>query len=334
MTQNRLRPEIIRTLKAVKVVKIAAGGSHSLAISDSSQVRGGGGLLFSFGSNSCGQLGQQDYRVSSSSSSKEEEGERTFPVPTICDRLSERYFVLDAACGQAHSLVVCRDKNKTQTPPAQDPASSALSLSSGLVVLAMGMNSMGQCGLGHSQNVSRPTPVQFPPPPPPPSTPPSSSPAARAHYHHISLFSSPLANHSVVSLSLSSSSPLPGRLSLPAVDIPTLASAVAAYTAQKTPASLTHLREMIADSYSSLAVLNASFRYNHASTPAAVEEGEGEGGGSSRAAAAPEGLLGTLGGGVVGAAIGLDLAAVRYAYSLVLSAGSEQVGGWVGGCMR
>ena len=253
---------------------------------------------------------------------REEEGERTFPLPTICDRLSEKYLVLDAACGQAHSLVVCRDKSHTQTAPAQH------SLSPGLVVFAMGMNSMGQCGLGHCRNVSRPTPVLLPPLPPPPSrdtegaaTPSNTmdaSVAAHPQHHRIGLFSGPLANHSIVSLSLSAtpfSSPLQGRLSLPAVDIPLLASAVATYTAQKTAPSLTHLRELIADSYSSLAVLNASFRYTKEAETDPKE--------------APEGLLGTLGtlsGGVVGAAIGLDLAAVRYAYSLVLSAGNEQVG--------
>lgn len=331
MVQNRLRPEIIRTLKAVKVVKIAAGGNHSLAISDSLGVRIGGGLLFSFGSNSCGQLGQQDYRVSSgggSGGSVEEEGERIFPTPTICDRLSERYLVLDAECGHAHSLVVCRDR--TGAPGTFSVTADAAPV----VVFAMGMNSMGQCGLGHCQHVSRPTLVQFPALPPPPgdsgdsesdgicngdgnskhsSLPsiPQPSLTTNTQYQYASIFSGPLANHSMVCLS---SSPLPARLSLPSVHIPTLAAAVTAYTEKKDATSLTNLRELIADSFSSLAVLNASFRYerDHVSSIASASKAVG---GSP-----------TLGGRVVGAAIGLDLVAVRYAYSLILSAGSDQVG--------
>lgn len=285
---------LIRTLKAVKVVKVAAGGHHSLAISDSSHVRGGGGLLFTFGSNSCGQLGQQDYRVSGGdgggSGSSSEEGERLFPTPKICERLTENYYVVDGACGKAHSLVVCREK----CPESRE--------SSGLYVFSMGLNSMGQCGASsHSQCVTRPAKVQLPIP--------SSfvEHSASLPNSHIHVYSGPLANHSVVSVS---SSPLPGRLSLPSVDISALADAVHVYTTQGDVNSLTHLREMIADSYASLAVLNASFKYQHMSLLDGVED---------------ESFLGAAGGGVVGAAIGLDMFAVRHAYSVIMSAGSDQV---------
>ena len=296
--QNRLRPEIIRTLKAVKIVKVAAGGQHSLAISE---CRGSnsGGLLFTFGSNSVGQLGQQDYRVSSEDNITDGEGDRMFPTPKICDRLSEDYVAVDGACGKAHTLVVCRAKFSDQS-----------CAQSGLKVFSMGLNSMGQCGLGHNQNVCRPTKISF-------FSPNSNSVSQQQEFdnqncNHIHVYSGPLANHSFVSLS---QSPLPRRLSLPSVDITALADAVNAYASRKDTSSLTYLREIIADSYSSLAVLNASFKYSEASM--SVEGKLTDDAPSS---------LGSMSGGVVGAAIGLDMFAVRHAYSLIMSTGSDQVG--------
>jgi len=268
--------------------------------------------LFTFGSNSFGQLGQQDYRVSSDSDNKDTEGDRMFPTPKVCERLTEAYIVVDGACGKAHSLITCRKKDSDFVQSSGQ---------NGLHVFAMGLNSMGQCGLGHGQNVSRPTKINFPFPEPrlsrskegkAVSTPSSVSTVSSDHPEmHIHVYSGPLANHSIVSMS---SSPLPVRLSLPSVDIPTLADAVHAYTSKRDIATLTYLRELIADSYSSLAVLNASFKYSKSSR-------------SSEARSPDEtaSMLGALGGGVVGAAIGLDMFAVRQAYSLLMSAGSEQV---------
>ena len=299
--KNRLRAEVIRTLKAVKVIKVAAGGKHSLAISDYSVDQGQGGLLFTFGSNSCGQLGQLDYCVEKcddldgKGETTREEGDRMCATPIICDRLSDRYVVLDAECGKAHSVLVCQEKNCLSVA---DRAS--------LKVITMGMNTMGQCGLNHCSNVSRPTEVVFTA---------QSEELGKAmpqstlgEISYVRIFSGPLANHTVVNIS---SAPLPVRLSIPSVDISHLSEAVNEYLQRKDSHSLMSLRELIADSYSSLAVLNASFRYQQGSKACVTG-----------APAVPS--LGTVSCGVIGAAIGLDLFAVRSAYSLIMSTHSDQ----------
>ena len=86
-TTHRLRPELIRSLRAAKARQISAGKQHSMVISSR-------GLLFAFGSNAHGQLGLGNADL------------RFQPMPTVVERLRE-FKAIDVCCGSAHTLVLC-----------------------------------------------------------------------------------------------------------------------------------------------------------------------------------------------------------------------------------
>ncbi|KAM9328216.1 alsin [Pholidichthys leucotaenia] len=79
----RLQPLCIKSLNSKEVVRVAAGGHHSLALTAQSQV-------FSWGSNSCGQLGHM---------------ESPSTVPRLA-KLSEGIRVWDASAGDRHTLLL------------------------------------------------------------------------------------------------------------------------------------------------------------------------------------------------------------------------------------
>lgn len=104
-TTPRLRAELIRSLRAAKAIKISAGRLHSAVISKS-------GLLFTFGSNSFGQLGIDDF------------DKRMVTIPSVVERLRD-YKAFDVCCGSGHTLVL-------------------LTVEKGNRVYAMGLNTSGQ----------------------------------------------------------------------------------------------------------------------------------------------------------------------------------------------
>ncbi|XP_075898354.1 alsin isoform X5 [Nelusetta ayraudi] len=80
---DRLQPLCIKSLSNKEVVRVAAGAQHSLAVTAQSQV-------FSWGSNSCGQLGHM---------------EAPSTVPRLA-KLSEGIRVWDASAGDKHTLLL------------------------------------------------------------------------------------------------------------------------------------------------------------------------------------------------------------------------------------
>nr|XP_046238601.1 alsin isoform X2 [Scatophagus argus] len=82
-TLARLQPLCIKSLNNKEVVRVAAGAHHSLALTAQSQV-------FSWGSNSCGQLGHM-------------ESPSTVPRPA---KMSEGIRVWDVSAGERHTLLL------------------------------------------------------------------------------------------------------------------------------------------------------------------------------------------------------------------------------------
>ena len=177
-------------------------------------------------------------------------------------------------------------------------------------VYAMGLNTSGQCGVGHFNNVYRPTRV------------PMSSAGTVTDtdignaqelppvcHYEFSVHTGPLAFHSALCRRIVStydthvSTPMHPRRSLPAVNIAALERATQTWVQTQTPSALTALREMVAECFSSIAVLNASFRL--------VREARDSADASSRSAQR------------VG--IDLDLRAVRKAYTILCSTNNEAV---------
>ncbi|XP_073351569.1 alsin [Pagrus major] len=82
-TLARLQPQCIKSLNNKEVVRVAAGAHHSLALTAQSQV-------FSWGSNSCGQLGHMDSPST---------------VPRLA-KMSEGIRVWDVSAGEKHTLLL------------------------------------------------------------------------------------------------------------------------------------------------------------------------------------------------------------------------------------
>ncbi len=116
-TVSRLRPELVKSLRNIKTVRIATGGQHSLLLS-------GAGMLFSCGSNSHGQCGLSDTEV------------RTQPTPVVVQSLSELR-TIDMCAGKAHSMVICAISDES-AGVAQTGTSVRTK------VFVMGLNSSGQ----------------------------------------------------------------------------------------------------------------------------------------------------------------------------------------------
>jgi alpha-tubulin suppressor-like RCC1 family protein len=133
---NRLRPQLIKSLRSIKATKICAGGQHSVVVSSSN-------LVFSFGSNSFGQCGTDSGSI------------KSLPSPQVIDRLRE-LCIVGVACGAAHTMVLIESLSTefTSSEPLTDEnfASSQLGniRSSNQVairsrkVYVMGLNSCGQ----------------------------------------------------------------------------------------------------------------------------------------------------------------------------------------------
>eukprot|EP01038_Epipyxis_sp_PR26KG_P010000 gene10000-13455_t len=232
-TTSRLRPELIKSLRSVKPIKISAGKQHSSVVTDS-------GLLFTFGSNSSGQCGAEDSSV------------RSVLTPTVVDRIRDDW-AFDVACGSAHTLVLCGPRGSNY---------SSLTLSNEIMtkVYVMGLNSSGQLGLGHTRGVTTPTMLPL-------------SQEERV----VGISSGPLSMHSFVITGNQTLDYFAFRKSLPILTrelifeacnhyqvshVHTLQSATdndRKYNAENELKVLNSIREMIASSYSSISVLNASF---------------------------------------------------------------------------
>ena len=250
------------------------------------------GLLFGFGSNSHGQLGQGQSQEATDTAYSSQD--RTYASPTVVDSLRNEQ-VVDVACGRSHTLVVCRSKT------ASDSETHSTE------VYAMGLNSSGQCGLGHFNNSYRPLRLSLDSDRPREAA--SDSPTQQSLVLH-SVHTGPLAFHSMVCRYISSHGKpesnqdlLHLSRTLPAINCTVLEKAVNTWQQTQTPFALTFLRDLVAESFSSIAVLNASFRpvrrardFLDASTKT-----------------------------VSRAAIDLDLNAVRKAYTLICSTNNDKV---------
>lgn len=227
------------------------------------------GLLFAFGSNSQGQCGLGN------------PAETDIRIQTI-PMVVERFRALDAkvelvSCGSAHTLVLC-----------------SLPALAKLVVFAMGLNSSGQLGLGKTGTVYRPTQLVFP-----------------EGVHPIGVATGPLSFHSFV---FTEGVPL-AHPSLPSIDLKSLRQGVERITlatqrygpsSNDVAVELLNLRQMIADAFSSLSVLNASFRIDPSSHSAPSES-------FALTVSHPKSNL------------CIDLQAVRRSYDLIFSIDNEQV---------
>jgi hypothetical protein len=148
----------------------------------------------------------------------------------------------------------------------------------------MGLNSSGQLGLGNTSNVYTPTLLPL------------------ENCVPVAVVTGPLAFHSFV---LSKGVPFK-RPALPSIDLVTLQSAVDKMklaatrygsAASDTANALRSLRQSIADAFSSLSVLNASFHVDYSTNGHPQEKG----------------------------ALCIDLQAVRHSYDLIFSTENEQV---------
>lgn len=258
-TKNRLRAEIIRSLKTVNCVKVAAGGHHSMVVSHPE------GLLFAFGSNSHGQLGLGLAQESDSGCIISPE-DRLRTTPSVVDRMRE-YRVLDVACGLSHTLFVCQRRLDDDINSASD-----------IRVYSMGLNTSGQCGLGNYRNTARPTQISLP--------------LEDFLHSNVTVHTGPLSYHSYVAFTSYEMK----RQVLPSVDMDILEKLVNQFILSQQPTTLTSLRELIAESFASISVLNSSFRHPHKSSMSIIDN-----------------------------PIDLDLDAVRKSYQLIFSTNSEQV---------
>lgn len=215
---NRLRPEVVRTLRGAKAAHISCGKSHSAAISPS-------GLLFTWGSNAYGQLGHgQD----------SSQADRVVHTPRVVDKFhqSER-LVLDVSLGAAHTLVMAEQKVGGVSERA---------------VWVMGNGASGALGLGEGSRAPCFAPMLL-------RLDQQSTGAI------IGAASGALSNHSFL---FTEGVPLQ-KAPLPFVTLDLLRQACdrlkasAANSAEKVNATKA-LREMVAAAFSSVSVLNASFR--------------------------------------------------------------------------
>lgn len=256
------------------------------------------GLLFGFGSNSHGQLGQGQSHESTVNEAVYASQDRIYSNPTVVDYFREKQ-VLDVACGRSHTLVVCRGRRGVDGEGRSEA-----------VVFSIGLNSSGQCGVGHFNNVYRPTPIILSHH----QESPNRDGVSNCSQYRYSVHTGPLSYHSVVVRSCQmvdnpdesfSRTHKHSHMSrtLPAVNSAALEKAVDTWRQTGTPFALTVLRDMIAESFSSIAVLNASFRpVRHADDSEDM---------SAKT--------------TVRAGIELDLHAVRRAYAVICSTNEEKV---------
>lgn len=212
---------MVRSLRNALASSINAGKQHSMVVSPR-------GTLFAFGSNSHGQLG-----LGESGSDM-----RYVLTPTVVERLS-KYRVLHTACGSAHTLVLCCNMqpawiNGEMSSPGRPDK----------FVFVMGLNSSGQLGLGHTHSVCTPTQLG------------SLTDGNSANVSYV--VSGPLAFHSFVLSDAVSLVPP----ALPSVDMQYLKTFVDKYSLANCvdAPTLNHFRERIAAAFSSISVLNSSFR--------------------------------------------------------------------------
>lgn len=265
-TTHRLRPEVIRTLRTAKARYISAGKQHSMAVSSS-------GLLFAFGSNAHGQCGlgldSSTVRIQS--------------VPTVVERLRQAR-VLEVSCGCAHTLVLALVRTASGTGTCTQ-------------VFSMGLNSSGQLGLGTTVSMPTPTPVLL-----------LHAPVSSTNHHPtpIGICTGPLSYHSFI---LADGVPL-ARPSLPSIDLPALRISLskltqspATATAASNALAVRSLREMLAAAFSSISVLNASFRVGEQQNNMEVKSSASNTGG-----------------------LCIDLESVREAYALLFAVEKESQG--------
>ncbi|CAK8999228.1 unnamed protein product [Durusdinium trenchii] len=144
----RFRPEQVKALRVSRCVDVAAGQRHSLALSEK-------GLVLAFGAGGSGQLGSGGIA-------------ETEPYPKVVEVLKEVGICLQVACGHSHSLALVQNEESLKES-----------------VYSWGLGSSGQLGLPKSQLQEQ---LKISPLPQKLKLDPS--------YRVISLMSGPLAHHS------------------------------------------------------------------------------------------------------------------------------------------
>ena len=208
---TRLRPELIKYLRAAKVQHIACGRAHSAVITPAS-------LLFTFGSNAYGQLGHGQGSLE----------DRTVHTPRVVEKFQQaERAVVDVALGASHTLVLVKPHD----------------------VWVFGNGATGALGLGEGCKAAcfSPTLLRIE--------------SRTGPVRPIGVGSGALANTSFI---FCEGVPLQ-KAPLPFVTLDILRQAcqrLATSAANTTEASnaLKHVREVVAAAYSSVSVLNASFR--------------------------------------------------------------------------
>ncbi|KAM3960115.1 RCC1 domain-containing protein 1 [Aphomia sociella] len=105
--ENLDLPTEIEALAGIKIIKISAGGWHSLALSEF-------GDLYAWGWNDTGQLGIK-YDVNNKENSQTEDL-KSYALPTVVDLYNEKnqhinLNVKDMACGTRHTAVLLEDNS-------------------------------------------------------------------------------------------------------------------------------------------------------------------------------------------------------------------------------
>lgn len=125
--KTRLRPELIRSLRAARASHISCGKAHTAVISVS-------GLLFMFGNNGYGQCGHGDE-------------DRIVPSPRPVAKFQEsERIVIDCTLGAAHTLALVRGQADNSIP----------------IVYVMGSNASGALGLSESGPIFTPVVLTVP----------------------------------------------------------------------------------------------------------------------------------------------------------------------------
>lgn len=272
-TTKRLRPELVRSLKIAQASSIAAGKAHSLCSAKN-------GLLFAFGSNFYGQLG---LGLDADSFS--------VPSPAVVEKLRGKQ-VVEVSCGDTHSLMVCQERDSE----GKDRR----------VLYVAGQSSVGQLGLG----ASRTSPLR---------TPERHDLASLARDGRELKSASCGGPTSLLSFVITEGVPFK-RMSLPSIDLASLRLQTDKLRSQKEAletakdlgsgnqkqlaslysATLQGLRERVAAAFSSISVLNASFRLEASSQQQQADMN-------------------------TSSSLCIDLEQVRAAYSLLVEAREEQL---------
>eukprot|EP00929_Paragymnodinium_shiwhaense_P079759 TRINITY_DN41575_c0_g1_i1.p1 TRINITY_DN41575_c0_g1~~TRINITY_DN41575_c0_g1_i1.p1 ORF type:complete len:1105 (-),score=294.13 TRINITY_DN41575_c0_g1_i1:80-3394(-) len=243
-TKTRFRPEQVKAMRVSRCVDVAAGNRHTLALSEK-------GLVFAFGAGGSGQLGSGGIAQAE-------------PTPRPVDALREIGRCLLVACGHSHSAALMWNEDAERER-----------------LYVWGLGSSGQLGLPLDKLQDRKfalLPQRL------------NLPEAYREHRVVDLVSGPLAHHTILLLapnpesappgscqaggSMSSRAPLRHHALRTAIDADALLKSLRQVASAQEGQQLKALVKAVGSAFSSVSVLNASFR-RQSGTLGPTEEASG-----------------------------------------------------------